>query len=630
MQKIFVRGFFPAALIRRFFGGKRNAQSRPACALRAAGFILSACALAASAHAQESPNYCQLPQGASAQSAGPADASPQCGGTPDEGVTFTVGVSSGGGGTITPSGNLWVSLGEKVAFTLAPDSTHLIDKVTTNPALYCDGTLTGNTYTAPNDARGAQKNCSIFVSFKPKPVNGTCGSDNGKVLLAAPVNLCSAGNAGAVAGSGHPWSWTCVGTDGGVTASCSAQIKQWTVSASGNSGGTITPASQVVDHGKTASLTVTPQSGRTAAASGCGGSLIGTNYTTAAVTADCTVSATFSVTLLPTTTVLASNKNPSNVGDAVVLTATVSGGASPTGSVTFNEGMTLLCNAVQLSGASATCTVPQTNLGVGQHTFTATYSGDAANAGGTSMPFTQTVGAVAATYVVTPSVTDASKGSISPATPQTVNANATATFTLTPANNFTVDSVGGSCGGVLTGNALDGWSFTTNAVTANCTVIAQFRSATNATKVALTASPNPAAAGQQVTFTATVSAIRSTASASVKPGSAALSAQPQFVGSPPGVVTFRDGSDVLASVVLNGGVAMFTTTSLKAGVHTITADYAGTILDEIYLNSSASLSVTVNAQAVGQAVPAPVLSWWSMLALIAALATLTRQARRMM
>ncbi|WP_224981667.1 alkaline phosphatase family protein [Geomonas agri] len=50
---------------------------------------------------------------------------------------------------------------------------------------------------------------------------GECGSDNGRILTAEPVNLCNAGISSAVGGSG-PWAWTC--TDGGVGVSCSASI----------------------------------------------------------------------------------------------------------------------------------------------------------------------------------------------------------------------------------------------------------------------------------------------------------------------------------------------------------------------------------------------------------------------
>ena len=71
-------------------------------------------------------------------------------------------------------------------------------------------------------------------------------------------------------------------------------------------------------------------------------------------------------------------------------------------------------------------------------------------------------------HTVTPSVGTAS-GSISPNTAQTVNDGATTSFTLTPDSGYQIASVGGTCGGTLTGN-----SFTTAAVTADCTVIANF------------------------------------------------------------------------------------------------------------------------------------------------------------
>ena len=53
-------------------------------------------------------------------------------------------------------------------------------------------------------------------------VNGQCGSANGVTVSSAPAtNLCSAGTASAVTGNG-PWNWSCAGSNGGTTASCSA------------------------------------------------------------------------------------------------------------------------------------------------------------------------------------------------------------------------------------------------------------------------------------------------------------------------------------------------------------------------------------------------------------------------
>ncbi len=70
------------------------------------------------------------------------------------------------------------------------------------------------------------------------------------------------------------------------------------------------------------------------------------------------------------------------------------------------------------------------------------------------------------TYTVTPSAS--ANGNISPNTAVTVNQGATTTFTVTPNVGFAT-TVGGTCGGSLLGNV-----YTTLAITANCTVLAQF------------------------------------------------------------------------------------------------------------------------------------------------------------
>ncbi len=72
------------------------------------------------------------------------------------------------------------------------------------------------------------------------------------------------------------------------------------------------------------------------------------------------------------------------------------------------------------------------------------------------------------THTVTPSV-GSGQGSIDPSTPQTVKHNETVQFTLTPAQCYHIDRVGGTCGGTLNGNV-----FTTNPVTQDCTVVANF------------------------------------------------------------------------------------------------------------------------------------------------------------
>lgn len=60
-------------------------------------------------------------------------------------------------------------------------------------------------------------------------------------------------------------------------------------------------------------------------------------------------------------------------------------------------------------------------------------------------------------------------GEIDPASPQTVALNQATTLTITPDIGYSIASVGGSCGGSLTGNV-----YTTNPVTADCTVSVAF------------------------------------------------------------------------------------------------------------------------------------------------------------
>ncbi len=63
-----------------------------------------------------------------------------------------------------------------------------------------------------------QKSCTAGVC---NPVDGACGSACTTTPSSAPTgNLCSAGTASTVAGSG-PWSWSCNGEDGGANVNCS-------------------------------------------------------------------------------------------------------------------------------------------------------------------------------------------------------------------------------------------------------------------------------------------------------------------------------------------------------------------------------------------------------------------------
>ena len=88
------------------------------------------------------------------------------------------------------------------------------------------------------------------------------------------------------------------------------------------------------------------------------------------------------------------------------------------------------------------------------------------------------------------------------------------------------------------------------------------------TTTALASSLNPSNYKKSVTFAASVT--------------------PQFSGTVTGTVTFYDGTTVLRTVAVSGGVAKFTTNALASGMHSITAVYGGNS------NFSGSTSAPVN------------------------------------
>src|SRR5207237_1401041 len=84
---------------------------------------------------------------------------------------------------------------------------------------------------------------------------------------------------------------------------------------------------------------------------------------------------------LATATSLASSVNPSAFGQSVTFTGTVSGGTNPGGSVTFKDGAATLGTGTVSAGVA---TFNTSALAAGSHSITASYGGDASNAGSTS------------------------------------------------------------------------------------------------------------------------------------------------------------------------------------------------------------------------------------------------------
>jgi len=102
--------------------------------------------------------------------------------------------------------------------------------------------------------------------------------------------------------------------------------------------------------------------------------------------------ATLTVTKDSTTVQLTSSAGTVNYGQSVTFTATLTanapGSGTPTGTVSFYDGTTLLATST-LSGGAATYTAPK--LGAGSHAITVRFNGDVDFLGSTSAAVTQTV-----------------------------------------------------------------------------------------------------------------------------------------------------------------------------------------------------------------------------------------------
>jgi Bacterial Ig-like domain (group 3)/FG-GAP-like repeat len=279
------------------------------------------------------------------------------------------------------------------------------------------------------------------------------------------------------------------------------------------------------------------------------------------------------------TVALTSSLNPSTTGQSVTFTASVPTGV--TGSVTFTSGSTVL-GTPTLSGGTAS--VSTSTLPIGSDPITATYNGDG-NDNSATGTLTQTVNKA------TPTITVTTSG------PSTYGNPVTITAQLPPGTTGTVTF---TSGGVTLGSGPV--NSTTGTVTITTTVLpvgtdtitASYGGDTNngpatgtttqtvskvTLSVGLTSSLNPSTYGQSVTFTATL---------------------PSGVT---GTVSFLDGSTVIGTGTISNGAAGFTTSTLNAGVHPITANYGGDSNNNAA--SSTTLSQTVNKATPVLPIPVP-------------------------
>jgi hypothetical protein len=273
-----------------------------------------------------------------------------------------------------------------------------------------------------------------------------------------------------------------------------------------------------------------------------------------------------------TTTTLASSLNPSNVGQAVMLTATVTSqfGGSPGGTVTFVDGTTTLGSS-PVSTTTHQAQLSTSTLTAGTHNIVATYSGSTAFTGSTSSPalvqtVNQALNGTTTTLTVAPNPSNYNQAVVLTATVTSSGG--------TPTGNVSFLQNGGSGLGTVRLNSSGVATVSINksvvgahALSASYAGSTTFSGSTSSTvnltvnqastTTTLTSSVNPSTTGQSVTFTATVAG--------------------QFGGAPGGTVTFMDGATKLGSSAVSTTTqqAQLTTSTLSTGTHNVTATYSG-------------------------------------------------------
>ncbi len=248
------------------------------------------------------------------------------------------------------------------------------------------------------------------------------------------------------------WNGT-IYTTGAVTEPCSVSfthgLKSYTVHSSVLGGnGTINPAGdQLVFHGAIQQFNLKPDNGfQTQSVGGsCGGILSGNTFTTNTITSDCTVVAI----------------NMHTVNNYTVNASVDTHGTVDAQSLSVEQGSAASFTVTPGVGYAANSTV-------GGNCPAGSWNGTIYTTGAVTEPCSVSFTHSLKSYTVHSSVLG-SNGTIDPAGDQLVFHGAIQQFILKPENGFQTQSVGGSCGGILSGN-----TFTTNTVTADCTVVAVF------------------------------------------------------------------------------------------------------------------------------------------------------------
>jgi len=273
---------------------------------------------------------------------------------------------------------------------------------------------------------------------------------------------------------------------------------------------------------------------------------------------------------------LGSSLNPSTYRGAITLTATISPAVPNGETVTFYDSGTSIGTG-NTSGGVATLTT--STLTAGNHSITATYSGDTNYAPSTSTVLTQTVNQASTTTTLGSSPNPATYGG-SVVFTATVSPSVPNSETVTFNDGGVPIGTGATSGGVaiLATAALTAGSHN---ITGSYPGDANYQASASGilsqdivavqTAVTIVSSLNPSIYGAAVTFTATISPV-------VPDGA---------------TVTFFDSGTPIGTGTTGGGIATYITSGLTEGSHYIAAGYPSSV--DYAGSMSSALSQTVNA-----------------------------------
>ena len=366
---------------------------------------------------------------------------------------YTVTLTAGSGGSISPSTPQTVNHGSDLAFTVAANAGYHIVSV-------LDGATelgTSGSYTLANLTANHTVTASFAIDqYTVTLTAGTGGSINPStpqtVNNGSDLAFTVAANAGyhivsvldGATELGTSGSYTLTSVTANHTVTASFAINQYTVSLSAGTGGSINPSTpQTVNHGSDLAFTVTADAGYHIVSVLDGATDLGTSgsYTLANVTANHTITASFAINQY-----------------TVTLAAGTGGSINPSTPQTVNHGSDLAFTVTADAGYHIVSVLDgATDLGTsGSYTLA-------------NVTANHTITASFAINQYTVTLAAGTGGSISPNTPQTVNHGSNLSFTVTANAGYHIVSVLDGATELGTGG-----SYTLIGVTSNHTVTASF------------------------------------------------------------------------------------------------------------------------------------------------------------